>query len=66
MCASFTTSPGAKVPSSIHSRRRQIVPPRLFELLRDPDRQKAKRVTEAMLQMRKLDIGGLERAAAQD
>lgn len=43
----------------------QVVPTRLFELLRDPDRQKAKRVTEAMLQMRNLDIGGLERAAAQ-
>ena len=43
----------------------QIVPTRLFELLRDPDRQKAKRVTEAMLQLRKLDIGGPERGAAQ-
>jgi Uncharacterized protein conserved in bacteria len=41
----------------------QIVPKRLNELIRDPDRDKAKRVTEAMLKMVKLDIAGLERAA---
>jgi predicted 3-demethylubiquinone-9 3-methyltransferase (glyoxalase superfamily) len=42
----------------------QIVPTALFELLQDPDPQKSKRVMEAMLQMRKIDIGLLEKAAA--
>jgi predicted 3-demethylubiquinone-9 3-methyltransferase (glyoxalase superfamily) len=42
----------------------QIVPRRLGELMRDPDRAKAKRVAEAMLKMVKLDIAGLEAAAA--
>ena len=41
----------------------QIVPNRLFELIGDPDPERAKRATEAMLQMRKLDVAGLERAA---
>ena len=41
----------------------QITPKRLGELMRDPDRQKAKRVAEAMLKMTKFDIAGLERAA---
>jgi predicted 3-demethylubiquinone-9 3-methyltransferase (glyoxalase superfamily) len=41
----------------------QIVPKRLDELIRDPDRVKAKRVTEAMLGMVKLDIAALEAAA---
>jgi len=41
----------------------QIVPKRLGELIRDADRAKAKRVAEAMLQMVKLDIAGLEAAA---
>lgn len=42
----------------------QIVPTVLMDLLRDPDREKAQRVTAAMLQMGKIDIAGLERAAA--
>jgi predicted 3-demethylubiquinone-9 3-methyltransferase (glyoxalase superfamily) len=42
----------------------QIVPKVLGELMRDPDREKAKRVSEAMLGMVKLDIAELERAAA--
>jgi predicted 3-demethylubiquinone-9 3-methyltransferase (glyoxalase superfamily) len=42
----------------------QIVPAALFELLQDPDPKKAKRVMEAMLQMRKIDLGLLEKAAA--
>lgn len=42
----------------------QIIPRRLNELMADPDRAKAKRVTEAMLTMVKLDIAALERAAA--
>ncbi|TFZ51233.1 VOC family protein [Serratia proteamaculans] len=43
----------------------QIVPKRLAELMSDPDSAKVRRVTEAMLQMVKLDIAGLE-AAARD
>lgn len=41
----------------------QIAPKRLGELMMDPDREKAKRVTEAMLKMVKLDTAGLEAAA---
>jgi predicted 3-demethylubiquinone-9 3-methyltransferase (glyoxalase superfamily) len=41
----------------------QITPRRLGELMRDPDRRKAKRVTEAMLKMMKFDIAALEAAA---
>ncbi len=36
----------------------QIVPSVLFELVNDPDPEKAQRVTRAMLQMVKLDIAG--------
>lgn len=42
----------------------QIVPKRLRELLADPDRDKAQRVIAAMLQMKKIEIAELERAAA--
>ena len=42
----------------------QIVPRRLGELMGDPDTARVKRVTEAMLQMVKLDIAALEAAAA--
>jgi predicted 3-demethylubiquinone-9 3-methyltransferase (glyoxalase superfamily) len=42
----------------------QIVPTRLTELLSDPDREKAQRVMEAMLQMKKIEIDVLEQAAA--
>ena len=41
----------------------QIVPRRLSELLGDPDRARAKRAMEAMMEMVKLDIAALERAA---
>lgn len=41
----------------------QIAPKRLGELMGDPDRAKAKRVSEAMLKMVKFDIAGLEAAA---
>ena len=41
----------------------QITPKRLGELMMDPDRAKAKRVTEAMLKMVKFDIAALEVAA---
>ena len=43
--------------------RWQITPRRLTELMADPDRAKAKRVMEAMMTMRKIDISALERAA---
>ena len=41
----------------------QIVPRRLPELLGDPDREKAQRVMAAMLEMGKIEIAELERAA---
>ena len=40
----------------------QIVPTALGELLGDPDPLKAQRVMQAMLQMKKIDIAGLQRA----
>ncbi len=40
----------------------QIVPTVLVEMLKDKDAEKAKRVTHAMLQMKKLDIETLKRA----
>lgn len=43
----------------------QIVPTRLGELLQDPDREKAQRVMAAMLQMKKIEVAELERAAAE-
>ena len=42
----------------------QIVPTRLTELLEDPDREKSQRVMAAMMEMRKIDVDALERAAA--
>jgi predicted 3-demethylubiquinone-9 3-methyltransferase (glyoxalase superfamily) len=42
----------------------QVVPTALDELLHDPDRERAQRVMAAMLQMRKIEIAELERAAA--
>jgi predicted 3-demethylubiquinone-9 3-methyltransferase (glyoxalase superfamily) len=42
----------------------QIVPTALSRLLADPDREKSQRVMEAMLSMGKIEIDGLERAAA--
>ena len=42
----------------------QIVPAVLPELLGDPDREKSQRVMQAMLSMGKIEIAGLERAAA--
>ena len=41
----------------------QIVPTVLGELLIDPDPERSQRVMRAMLEMRKLDIAQLERAA---
>ncbi len=42
----------------------QIVPSRLMELLSDPDRERAQRAMQAMLQMRKIVIDEVEQAAA--
>jgi predicted 3-demethylubiquinone-9 3-methyltransferase (glyoxalase superfamily) len=42
----------------------QIVPTALPELLGDPDREKSQRVMRAMLEMKKIQIDELERAAA--
>ena len=43
----------------------QIIPSALMELMSDPDPEKASRVTQAMLQMKKIDIDGLKRAYDQ-
>ena len=43
----------------------QIIPTALGRLLADKDAQKSARVMRAMLQMTKIDIQGLERAAEQ-
>ena len=40
----------------------QIIPKALGELMGDPDPVKAQRVTQAMLQMRKIDVAELQRA----
>ena len=42
----------------------QVVPKRLYELLEGPDPVGARRAMDAMLQMSKLDVGGLEAAYA--
>ncbi|HRV94708.1 MAG TPA: VOC family protein [Anaerolineae bacterium] len=44
----------------------QIIPDILLELMGDPDSEKAKRVTEAMLQMKKIDIAALQQAYGGD
>ncbi len=41
----------------------QIVPKRLTELLGDPDRERSQRVMASMLEMKKIQIDELERAA---
>ena len=41
----------------------QIIPNRLMELIGDPDPGRAQRAMQAMLQMQKIDIATLERAA---
>lgn len=43
----------------------QIVPSQLDKLLSDPDPVKSGRVMQAMLQMKKIDIAGLQRAYEQ-
>ena len=41
----------------------QVVPERLVELMKDPDPDRARRATEAMMTMVKIDIAALEKAA---
>jgi len=41
----------------------QIIPTRLLELISDPDLDRARRATEAMLKMKRIDIAAVERAA---
>ena len=43
----------------------QIIPKLLGELLQDEDRERANRVMEAMLQMRKIDCAALQAAYEQ-
>ena len=42
----------------------QIVPKAMGEMMKDPDRARAKRVADAMLKMTKLDLAGLKKAYA--
>jgi predicted 3-demethylubiquinone-9 3-methyltransferase (glyoxalase superfamily) len=42
----------------------QIVPTLLIELLNDPDPERARRATQAMLQMKKIDVEGLRKAVS--
>jgi predicted 3-demethylubiquinone-9 3-methyltransferase (glyoxalase superfamily) len=42
----------------------QIVPSVIPELMRDPDPEKSRRVMQALLQMKKIDIAGLKKAHA--
>jgi predicted 3-demethylubiquinone-9 3-methyltransferase (glyoxalase superfamily) len=42
----------------------QVIPRELFELIQDPDPQKSQRATQAMLQMKKIDIAVVRRAHA--
>jgi len=44
----------------------QIVPTALGQLMGDPNPMKAARVRDAMLQMQKIDVAGLQRAHDQD
>jgi predicted 3-demethylubiquinone-9 3-methyltransferase (glyoxalase superfamily) len=42
----------------------QVIPAGLIDMISDPDPEKARRTTEAMLSMKKFDIAALERAYA--
>lgn len=44
----------------------QIIPKGLGQMLNDPDPARAQRVMQAMLQMNKIDLAGLERAYHQE
>ena len=40
----------------------QVIPKKLMEVLSSPDRVRAGRAMQAMLQMQKIDVAGLQRA----
>lgn len=42
----------------------QVVPTALFKLLADPDRNRSRKVMQALLRMKKIDLDALHRAAA--
>lgn len=42
----------------------QVIPKRFMQMMNDTDPEKVKRATDAMLEMRKLDIAALEKAYA--
>lgn len=42
----------------------QVIPTVFLEMIRDPDPERVKRATEAMLAMKKLDIAALQKAVA--
>jgi predicted 3-demethylubiquinone-9 3-methyltransferase (glyoxalase superfamily) len=42
----------------------QVVPRRLMELISDPDEERAQRAMAAMLEMRRIDVAAVEKAAA--
>ena len=44
----------------------QVVPSVLGEMLQDPDRERANRVMQAMLQMTKIDVAKLKQAYEQE
>jgi 2-polyprenyl-6-hydroxyphenyl methylase/3-demethylubiquinone-9 3-methyltransferase len=44
----------------------QITPKRLMQLMTDPDPERARRASQAMLKMHKIDIAAIEAAAAGD
>ncbi len=44
----------------------QIIPKQLGELLNDPDKAKSKRVMDAMMEMKKIDIAELQKAYDQN
>jgi len=42
----------------------QVIPKQLMELMQDPDPKRSKRVVDAMLKMKKIDIAALQKAHA--
>jgi predicted 3-demethylubiquinone-9 3-methyltransferase (glyoxalase superfamily) len=44
----------------------QVIPKRFMQMMDDTDPEKVKRATDAMLEMKKLDIAALEKAYASE
>ena len=65
--AALTTSGGSEVACGWLKDRWgvswQVTPTRLLELIKDPDRDRARRAMEAMIKMIKIDIATVEQAA---